>query len=142
MLADPFLAHSRDLEQGMAAESGVELRRPYFARGLVEFAFTTPEWLRMRGRMDKHLHRIAMRGYLPELVRTRETKAEFVITYLRHMSELEAEMSGAIAPARTGWVLSDRIAAMHRSIGDHSRRDSPEWNLWTLFGCDALANAG
>lgn len=141
-LASPFLAQARDLEEAMAAEARIELRRPYFKRTLVEFAFATPEWLRVRGRSDKRLHRVAMRGYLPERVRARETKAEFVITYLRHLPELDAEISASIAPTRIEWIRPDAIAALRDAIGDHSRRDSPEWNLWTLFGCDALTKAG
>jgi asparagine synthase (glutamine-hydrolysing) len=138
MLVNPFMAHARDLEEGMAAEAGIELRRPYYHRTLVEFAFAAPEWLRMRGRIDKYLHRLAMEGYLPEYVRTRETKAEFVITFLWHLPELEEELSGGASPAYVDWVETDRIAMMRAAIGDPSRADSPEWNLWSLIGCIAL----
>jgi asparagine synthase (glutamine-hydrolysing) len=138
-LTEPFLAHARELEEALASHSGIELRRPFFGKVLVDFALAAPEWLRLRGRTDKYLHRVSMTGYLPERVRMRETKAEFMIAFCWHLPELELVLSGDIVPARSAWVASDRVADMHTGAEDPTRLDSPEWKLWTLFGCDALA---
>jgi hypothetical protein len=68
----------------------------------------------------------------------RETKAEFMIAFCWHLPELEAALSD-IVPARSAWVAVDRVADMHTGVQDPTRSDSPEWKLWSLFGCDALA---
>ena len=138
-LASAFLAHARELEEGLAAHSGIELRRPFFGRQLVELAFATPEWLRCRGSANKHLHRLSLNGYLPEQVRTRDSKAEFVITFLWHLRDLDAGFFTEIVLRHPTWISGDRLVEMRGRIGDPAKSDSPEWALWTLFGCDALA---
>jgi asparagine synthase (glutamine-hydrolysing) len=141
-LSSPFLAQARALEEGLAAGCGIEVRRPLFAKDLVEFAFATPDDLKLRGNTDKYLHRLAMRGYLPEAVRTRRTKADFVIVFLRHVPAIEAALRGGLAQARAEWVLQERAAELLAHVGDPNLDDAPEWKLWSLIGCDALAARG
>ncbi len=117
------------------------MRRPFFARELVEFAFATPDHLKLRGNTDKYLHRLAMRGYLPEAVRTRRTKANFVIVFLRHVPAMEAALRGGLAQVRAAWVVREREAELLAHVGDPDLDDAPEWKLWSLIGCDALATA-
>ena len=138
-LSSPFLAHARALEEGLAAGCGIEVRRPFFARELVEFAFATPDHLKLRGNTDKYLHRLAMRGYLPEPVRTRRTKAEFVIVFLRHLPAMEAALRGGLAKTRAAWVVRERAAELLAHVGDPEANDAPEWKLWSLIGCDAVS---
>ncbi len=137
-LESPYLAHAREMEERLAALSDIELRRPFLDQGLVRFALAVPEWLRLRGRTDKYLHRMSMRGYLPETVRARETKAEFVITFLWHLPELEAAFLSGAVRARTSWVTSERVTQMSERMASAKLSGAPEWKLWSLFGCDAL----
>ncbi len=141
MLTSAFLAHARETEEALAAESGIELRRPFLARDLVEFAIAAPDSVRLRGRTDKYLHRLSMRDHLPEVVRTRETKAEFVITFRWHLRELESTLRDDIHRANSAWVVNGSVAQLPAKAFDPTQRNSPEWQLWTLFGCDALATA-
>src|SRR5208282_3268131 len=60
MLSAAYSQHARDIEEGLAASVGIELRRPLFSAPMVQFAFCTPESIRLRGQTDKYLHRRAM----------------------------------------------------------------------------------
>lgn len=63
-----------------AAQFSLEIRRPFLDRRLVEFMIALPEDQRWRpglGSGSKIILRNAMRGILPEKVRTRTSEAEF-----------------------------------------------------------------
>ena len=140
-LVGPYHAHALILEDVLAAERGIELRRPFWSRRLVEFAFAAPEWVRTRGGVDKYLHRIAMEGLIPERVRGRLTKAEFVVTYLMHVRELESALLAEAPPGRPSWIASERVADMCARVGNPLNVESVEGRLWALFGCNALVPA-
>ena len=142
MLSNAYHSHARDSEEGLAAGCGIELRRPFYARELVEFAFATPDHVKVAGLTGKRLHRIAMHGYLPEAIRNRETKAEFVVTFLRQLPELGRELARSAGPANAGWVHRERIADLYARIGAPDARDAPERKIWSLFGCHALSADG
>lgn len=55
-----------------AANAGVSYRHPFLDRRVVEFLLHVPARLRVVGGQRKHVLREAMRGYLPEIVRTRQ----------------------------------------------------------------------
>lgn len=140
MLSAAYSGHARDLEEGLAARAGIELRRPFFSPQMVQFAFSTPEWIRLRGRTDKYLHRKAMSGLLPESVLKRATTADFMITFQWQLSGMREFFRSEFAGAGRNWVESDQLARLHRQIGDPRHCGVPEWKLWTLFGCDALVS--
>lgn len=54
---------------------GVDVTYPYLHRPLVEFVLNTPSEQKFRPHESRSLHRRAMRGHLPERVRTRRSKA-------------------------------------------------------------------
>ena len=130
---------ARELEERMAASTGIELRRPYFDARLVQFAFSTSPRLRLRGHADKYLHRRAMQGLLPDAVLQRKQRAEFSVTFRWYAPELQETLTRGIGGRSEDWV--DRVLAMR--LHDRSRVDRkssvPHWMLWTLFGCEALA---
>ena len=55
-------------------EDGMEVRYPFLSRPLVEFALQLPVHLRVQPFARKHVLREAMRGVLPEPIRTRQSK--------------------------------------------------------------------
>ncbi len=120
--------------------SGIELRRPFFDARMVQFAISTSPQLRLRGRVDKYLHRQAMQGLLPDAVLSREQKAEFSVTFRWYLPDLERMLAADDLNRSGHWV--DRVNAMqlyHRAIcNQHS--SVPLWLLWTLFGCKALVS--
>ncbi|HTW88255.1 MAG TPA: asparagine synthase-related protein, partial [Candidatus Binataceae bacterium] len=76
VFVDPFAALVHESEDRTAAWCGFEARSPFFDRRLIEFCCALPEDQR-RTVVTKVVLRNAMRGLLPETVRTRLTKAEF-----------------------------------------------------------------
>jgi asparagine synthase (glutamine-hydrolysing) len=64
---------TRWLQRG-SFEDRLEMRYPYLSRPLVEFALQLPPELRMKPLAPKWILREAMRGVLPEVVRTRSGK--------------------------------------------------------------------
>ena len=133
-----FLAQARETEERQGADVCIEIRRPFFDRDLVEFAFATPERLKLRGRTDKHLHRIAMRDIVPEVVRTRPTKASFMVTFLWHLPEFVAELQGDGAREYGKWVAGNRVAETCSELSGCDASDRSQWQFWALFGCGAL----
>jgi asparagine synthase (glutamine-hydrolysing) len=57
-----------------AFEDGMEVRYPFLSRPLVEFALRLPVEMRLRPGVRKWILREAMRGVLPEPIRTRQSK--------------------------------------------------------------------
>ena len=138
MLTGAYPQHARELEEGLAADVAIELRRPLFSPRMVQFAFSTPEYIRLRGRTDKYLHRKAMTGFLPEPVLQRQTKADFMITFRWQLAAMGEYFCGELARSGRTWFDAAGLASLYRLAGDPMQFGEPEWRLWTLFGCDAL----
>ena len=138
VLGDAYVAIAREMEERSAARQGLELRTPFLSRPIVELAFATPEWLRSIGCSTKHYHREAMRGLLPERVRTRQTKADFMGVFRAQLDAIGAEALSRIPERRSGWVRPDRVARLCGRRHDRNMAGWVEWWLWTLVGCDAL----
>ena len=141
MLSGAYPQHARDLEEGLAASVGIELRRPLFSAQMVQFAFCTPESIRVRGRTDKYLHRRAMTGLLPESVLQRQTKADFMITFQWHLAAMGEFFRSEVARSGRTWVDAGQLASLYRQTCAARDPGTPEWRLWTLFGCVALVSA-
>ncbi len=140
MLSGAYPQHAREIEEGLAASVGIELRRPLFSPQMVQFAFCAPESVRLRGRTDKYLHRKAMTGLLPESVLQRQTKADFMITFRGPLAAMGEYFCGELARSGRTWFDAARLASLYRQLGDPMHGGEPEWRLWTLFGCDALVS--
>ena len=138
-LYSPVWAATSETEERFAAGAGIELRRPYCSRALVEFAFSLAPYWRLRGDVDKRVHRAAMKGLLPEIVRQRQSKADFTITFSWYMEQLEAELSGAALVRRIDWVLAEEVDSLFSKTGVPDYGNVPEKLLWFLFGCDEIA---
>ncbi len=135
--AFPILA--RETEERLAASLGMELRRPFWNRAMVQFAFSTPERLRRHGEADRVLHRRAMASLLPALVLDRKDKADFMVAFRRHAGEITQTMPAEILQQRRcGWVLPERMEAQYTQF-ENRLNGEPAWLVWSLFGCSALA---
>lgn len=129
---------ARESEERLAASLGVELRLPLWSTAMVQFAFSTPERLRLRGATSKALHRRAMAGLLPARVLERKSKADFMVTFRRHGDELQSVLSADMPQGREEWVLRGRLEAAFARWGEPLYGGVPEWMLWSLFGWRAL----
>jgi asparagine synthase (glutamine-hydrolysing) len=146
-LADAYNALSKELEERAASRVRLELRHPMNAPRLVEFAFATPERLRQRGRVSKYVHVEAMKGILPEQVRTRRTKANFSVVFRRQLDGEAMARLREIPAKRPSWVLTERAEAAIGSYEGTAGAGRPgggagiQWLLWNLLACDQLFGA-
>ncbi|GMU65529.1 MAG: hypothetical protein AMXMBFR36_18030 [Acidobacteriota bacterium] len=99
--------HGEQVERYYTEPFGLEQRTPLRDFDLVELALSLPDALLGRGDETRYVLREAMRGRLPEGVRTRAGKASFRRLLL-----------AALEPARLSWVrpLLDRPDALWRGF--------------------------
>ncbi len=143
-LTDAYGALAKELEERAASRVGLELRHPMNSSRLVELAFATPERLRQRGRVSKYVHVEAMKGVLPERVRTRRTKAEFSVVFRRQLDGEAMARLREIPARRPYWVRAERAEAAFASYDGTAGTGGPgggagmQWLLWNLLACDQL----
>ncbi len=98
-----------------AAGQRIELRHPFHDRRLTTFMMGLPGNQIRRQDVSKFILRGAMRGTLPELVRTRRTKALFVPPVVQAIEERLRERPLAdLICVREGWLDGD---ALLRAVG-------------------------
>lgn len=131
--------YARESEERLAGSVGVELRRPFWATKMVQFAFSCPAHLRLQGTTDRTLHRKAMTGLLPEKILQRHSKADFMVTYRRNLAEAGNSLIRETAIRRSAWVRPERTGILVHHIGERGHGGWPEVLLWTLMCCDMLA---
>jgi asparagine synthase (glutamine-hydrolysing) len=139
-LNDAYQRMAIEVHERLCAQTGLELRQPFWTARIIEFALATPERTRLRGQEDKWLHRHAMEGLLPEDVLQRSSKAEFSVTFARCWADLDPHLTGTVLPRRQGWVQAQSIRSMLKACSQPNPWDWPSmamWSLWTLFGVDA-----
>lgn len=147
LLSNPWHIQTIEVMERSSSHSGMELRSPFEDRRIVEFGLALPEEQRWRGRWTKFVLREAMRGHIPELIRTRLTKAEFSHTLILCLIQLEAQ--GIFENMKTvelGWV---DVAAVHvcwrAMMGQYSRGDGEYtdscWRLWMVAAMELWARA-
>lgn len=92
---------------------GVEMRHPMHDLRLSRFLMGAAGPMLRRGGEKKHILREAMRGTLPELVRTRQDKAIFISAMVDAISERFRERAPEqMLPVQLGWVDGARLRAM------------------------------
>jgi len=128
---------ARESEERLCAWAGLEIRRPFWDRRLVEFAFATPERLRCSGATSKSLHRLAMTALLPESVLGRTSKADFMVAFRWNSGELRDSLTEALA-ALSDWVSPEGLLKVLQDYADPLLAGWPDWRVWTLYGCHAL----
>lgn len=135
-----------------AATRKIELRHPFHDRRLTTFMMGLPgRQLRWQD-VNKQILRRAMQGTLPELVRTRRTKAMFVPPMVRAIEErLRQRPMADLICVREGWVdgaeLMRSLSAFQAWIANHpTRANMPTVSLnpvWMACSLDVwLRRAG
>jgi asparagine synthase (glutamine-hydrolysing) len=128
---------ARESEERLCAWAGLEIRRPFWDKRLVEFAFATPERLRCHGTTTKAVHRRAMAGLLPESVLRRTTKADFMVSFRWSSAELRDSIAEGL-PALSDWVSPQGLLKVLQDYEDPLLAGWPDWRVWTLYGCHAV----
>lgn len=137
-LNEPFAAYMTEQSDQDAAYHGVEVRAPMRRRAFVEFALATPDRLRLRGGVDKFIHRGALATLLPPEVAKRSGKADFGFVFHRYLDEMRPLLVGTIPRERPDLVNADGMAKLYEAYRNDAPVGSPMWELWGIFACRGL----
>jgi asparagine synthase (glutamine-hydrolysing) len=112
----------------------LEVRAPFLARDVMEFAFSVPDAYRMRGLSGKRMLRDAVRGLIPDAVIDRPKKG-FGMPVAAWLNGSLAEMANdlfATDRLRAGGVF--RPATVQRMLAEHRAGSADHRKpLWTLL---------
>ena len=139
-LESPTFTTFHELEERMTGSRGMERRLPFWDTKMIQFAFSLPAQHSLKGNVGKALHRSAMKGFLPELVLERTTKAEFSIAFRSVMTEINGQFNKDEFSKRAAWVDLQEAEKLWQDYNRGDRNGIPDWRLWALFGCHHLAD--
>lgn len=132
---DGWMAHVMELEDRHSAQAGIEQWHPFYDLRVIEFCFAIPEEQRLHNNYIKWVLRTAMKGLLPENIRTRLTKGEFSETFVRLFDRVGgANFYDHLAIADMGWVDSNRA----RREANDRLSNFADSNLWPLLNTFAV----
>ena len=137
-LRDWHYLHCYEYMERQAANAGIEMRRPYCSRQMIEFSLAIPEYIRLHGNTDRYLHRQAFKSSLPGEILDRSDKASFMDTFHYHLGGMETLLKTEIPARHPHWVNPTAIAAMFDKVTDHEYRGWSCWMLGLLFECAAV----
>ena len=136
LFSSPFGSYARTRMQRQRGVNGIEPRHPMFTRQFIGFSLATPEHIRRRAGVTKIIHRIAMRGILPDMILDRTTKADF------ESDALDSEM-GLFCRGQ-GRAFLDKLCesnGLERLIPPgfvNTVDDDRSWELWGLYAVAAF----
>ncbi len=120
-------------EDRNSMDNSIEARVPFLDYRIVEFLFSLPEELKIRGVTTKHILREAMKGILPEAVRTRKDKMgfkpnpELTFSFIRNHLDLirtnTTEYEGR-------WF---KERGVEQILNSNDRSVAFEWLLWRIL---------
>lgn len=110
MLRNPYNMLAHENHELFTASHGLELRRPLYTPAMVQFSFAVPKRLLFAGGVNRHCHRQALAGLLPETVLQRESKAEFSVTYHHYLPAMQDLLSREIPARRPAWLDQQAIS--------------------------------
>jgi asparagine synthase (glutamine-hydrolysing) len=121
--------------ESLAARHSLEIRRPFYTKEFVEFAFVTPDRLRSIGSRIKVIHTESLKGILPESVRERRTKAEFSCVFHAQLQSLGEYLTVNLPGARPEWF--DR-RGMEKLWQGYLEQPNAGWHGWCLWGSASI----
>jgi asparagine synthase (glutamine-hydrolysing) len=126
-LGSGALEHAFDAIDRSAARFALESRHPFFDVRLIRFLAAVPGDQRRRG-VIKFVLRNAMRGVLPEVVRTRDTKADFGHQFVAGVETLGG--IGLFADGRSSISHRLNLVEMRRMYAEMTAAAQANNNLW------------
>lgn len=127
-----LLAH--ESMEVFAAEAGLELRRPYWSRRMVECVISVPRAALALPGDNRTLHRRAMRSLLPLEILERYDKAEFSCTYRGVLPELARAVSSGELQLDERWYARAGLQLMQEKLQQRPDGEA-EWSLWLAMAC-------
>ena len=136
----PFLPIALDLMGRQRAKSGLEGRSPMMSRAFIEFCSTTPEITRLRGGLNKFIHRKAMAGLMPIEICDRRTKAYFDPVFWQRQKAASLHCQSALDNGFTQLVDREGLLRMLQEYSDETIDNAGTWEVWGTFAGAALTN--
>lgn len=140
-LKDPFNDLARGQFDRRCARQAHEQRTPMYARQFIEFAFATPERIRLNGNTRKHVHVAALADLLPEKVIRRKTKADFSLAFECQLDKICNLMVNGLLANSDGYLDPDGVKQLYGYYQDWPVDNRPIWELWGIFACDGLSSS-
>ena len=134
--AFPQLVHERMVRQ--RARGGYDARFPLYTRAFIAFAFSTPEWTRLRSNTPKFVHLASLGALIPELVANRRSKAEFSLAFTRHLDKLKKLLVEELPLNGNGNLDSLGMARLYDFYIKAPYGEKPIWDLWGIFSCEGV----
>ena len=119
----------------MTLANSVEARVPYLDHKLVEFSFSIPESLKIRGLTEKYILRKAMSDFLPKGIGTRKKHRFFVPidSWIENNSETISQILSEETIRKRGYFKSEYIRRMIRRFQRSKLYFSRQiWSLLTF----------
>lgn len=132
-------AQIHELNDRESAYNGVEQRYPFFDRRVAEFCLRLPREQRQRGRVWKWVLTDAMRGRLPERVRTKTVQAEFseLFEAVLYDSWARDRLKNLTLCKQTDWLDPGRFASNLKLPAQPISHYSPSYRrAWMVLGID------
>jgi asparagine synthase (glutamine-hydrolysing) len=112
----------------------LEVRAPFLAREVVEFAFSVPDSFRMAGITGKRMLRDAVRDLLPASILQRPKKGFGIPVGAWFRGPLRPLLREVLDPHELARVGLFKVAAVQRLLDEHDRSVADHRKpLWTLF---------
>ncbi|MEH6587318.1 MAG: asparagine synthase-related protein [Halioglobus sp.] len=131
-LNDPYKVFAHECMEQLAAEQGLEVRRPYWTPAMVQFSISAPKRLLYGANLDRPLHRRSLTEVLPPLVLEREGKAEFSCTYDEVVPELVSTLTDLLQRGELRGV-QPKVVRRLLSVAEESADAVDIWLLWALI---------
>lgn len=136
-LSYAFVAQINESDERLSAQTGIEIRDPYSDRRFVQYAFSTPSRLRLRGDRAKYIHVRALQDLLPKMIIERKINAEFSSVFRTQLDKMQDTLTETLPGERADWVSPEGMARLFEVF--RSDPDSEAyWILWSIYGCDRV----
>lgn len=138
ILYDPFITLVMERFDRESARAGTEQRNPFYEQRFVQFAFSTPERMRLRGDKVKYIHVRAMQGLMSPTVLERKSRAYFSLVFHHHLLHMQGLFEMDIPLKHGDWFSPEGINRLFREYKNDPGEGKRMWPLWSAFGCDTL----
>lgn len=135
-LNDAYALLAHESMEVLAAQAGLEIRRPYWSRRMIDFSISLPRRVLSPPGDDRRLHRSALAGLVAPEVLGRYDKAEFSSSFQGLSAEIASVFARGELYISEDWVGPDPLRRMlnHES---NAAAGSANWALWFLFSTAA-----
>jgi asparagine synthase (glutamine-hydrolysing) len=134
-----FDTFGQETMETIGSRHALERRRPFYGTAYVEFALATPERLRSIGGRIKFIHCESLRGFLPEDVRLRKTKARFTRPFEAPLQPLREYFTSQLPLERPEWFDKSGMGKLWRCYRERQpNAGAQSVRLWCSLGA-ALA---